>query len=159
MRKSGYRNAVLSLFALAALTACEPSDGDYVEITGGGFQLNYRLAEATYTMVATARRSVPEDTVFAAAFENPADPLPDGAPLIVELTSQAGQKRFSIQSPPVTAIVADQPYTVVLTLRDETGAILETHEKRYSSKVGSDVLPPVAPTIGPGYTPNPAASD
>jgi len=159
MRKSRYRNALLSLFAVAALTACEPSDGDYVEVTGGGFQLNYRLAEATYTMVATARRNVPEGTVFVAAFENPADPLPDGAPLIAELRSQAGQKRFPIQSPPVTGIVADQPYTVTLTLKDGTGAVLETHEAQYTSKVGSDVLPPVAPTIGPGYTPNPAAGD
>ncbi|MEJ8571885.1 hypothetical protein [Microbaculum marinum] len=142
---------VLCLLVLAA--GCEPSDGPYVEVSGGGFQFNYRLSEATYTMVATSRRTIPEGTVFVAEFEDPAG----GEPLRVQAVSTAGQKRIAIQSPPVRGVQEDVPYKVVLTLSAPDGSLIETHEKSYTSKIGSDVLPEQPPTIGPGYTKNPAA--
>jgi len=145
--------ALLGLAGLLALAACEPSDGPYVEISGGGFQFNYRIAEATYTMVATARRSVPEGTVFIAQFEDPAG----GEPLSVEMVARAKQKRFSLQSPSVQGVKEDTPYKVMLTLKTPDGAVIETHEESYSSKISSDVLPEKPPTIGPGYTKNPDA--
>lgn len=148
----------LPLMAALALAACEPADGPFVEMTGGGFQFNYRIAEATYTMVATSRRKVPEGTLFVAEFEDPSNPLPDGAPLVAELVSRAGQTRFALSSPPVTGVVADRDYTVVLTLKAADGSLIETHRKTYSSKIGSEVLPSRPLTIGPGYTPNPDAS-
>lgn len=144
--------------AVVALAACEPADGPYVELTGGGFLFNYRIAEATYGMVATARRTVPEGTVFIAEFEDPANPLPDGEMLRVEMIPTAGQKRFALNSPPVTGVIADRDYTVTLTLMTPGGETIETHEKTYRSKIGSDVLPDRPLTVGPGYAPNPGNS-
>lgn len=148
--------ALIAAFAMAlSLAACEETTGDYVEITGGGFLFNYRIAEATYGLVATARRTVPPGTRFVAEFENPADPPPDGSPLSVEMVSREGQTRFAISSPPVKNVVADQPYAVTLTLFTPEDAVIETHETTYRSKIGSEVLPEVPLTIGPGYTNNP----
>ena len=148
--------ALIAALAIAlTLAACEETTGDFVEITGGGFLFNYRIAEATYGLVATARRTVPPDTRFVAEFENPADPLPNGSPLSVELISREGQTRFAISSPPVKNVVADQAYTVTLTLFTPQGAVIETHETVYHSKIGSEVLPDKPLTIGPGYTKNP----
>jgi hypothetical protein len=143
------------LLSTLAFVACEPSTGDYVEITGGGFLFNYRIAEATYGLVATARRTVPPGTVFVAGFENPEG----GEPLVVELVSQEKQRRFAISSPPIKGVVVDTPYTVTLELRTPEGVVMETHETTYTSKVGSDVLPDKPLTIGPGYTKNPEATE
>jgi hypothetical protein len=148
--------ALITALAVAlALAACEETTGDYVEVTGGGFLFNYRIAEATYGLVATARRTVPPGTRFVAAFENPADTLPDGPPLPVELISREGQKRFAINSPPVKNVIADRAYAVTLTLFTPEGALIETHETTYRSKIGSEVLPEKPLTIGPGYAKNP----
>jgi hypothetical protein len=146
---------IAALAMTLALAACEETTGDYVEITGGGFLFNYRIAEATYGLVATARRTVPPGTLFVAEFEDPAAPLPDGSPLTVELISRKGQRRFALSSPPVTNVVADQAYTVTLRLVSPEGAVMETHETTYRSKIGSEVLPDKPLTIGPGYTKNP----
>ena len=56
------------LFALVALAgslllaACEES-GDYLAVSGGGFLFNYRLAEATYSIVLRPLRTIPEGSV------------------------------------------------------------------------------------------------
>ncbi|WP_436637987.1 hypothetical protein [Microbaculum sp. FT89] len=145
------RRLAILIGLAVSLAACEETTGDYVTVTGGGFLFNYRLAEATYGLVATARRTVPPGTVFIADFENPEG----GPPLTVELVSREKQRRFALNSPPIKNVVADTPYTVTLTLKTPEGAVIETHETTYTSKIGSSVLPEKPLTIGPGYTKNP----
>ena len=149
------RRLALLIVVSLGLAGCEQATGDYVEITGGGFLFNYRIAEATYGLVATARRAVPPGTVFVAEFENPEG----GPPLAVKLIAREQQKRFAISSPPIRGVVAGRSYKVKLTLEDPAGAVIETHEKTYSSKIGSDVLPDKPLTIGPGYTRNPESTE
>jgi hypothetical protein len=145
-----HRLALLAALVLT-LTACEETTGDYVEITGGGFLFNYRVADATYGLVATARRTVPAGTVFEAAFENPEG----GPPVTARLVSQDGQRRFALNSPPVRGIVKDKDYRATLILQTPEGKMIETHEQTYHAELGSDVLPDKPLTIGPGYTKNP----
>jgi len=141
------------LLAIVSLvvSGCGEETGDYVEITGGGFQYNYRLSEATYTLVASKRRSVPAGTVFIAEFENP-----EGGPrLVARLESIERQQRFPLTSPPVKGIRGGQTYAATLRLETPEGKPIESHETTYTAKLDSAILGDKPLTIGPGYARNP----
>lgn len=137
---------------LLLLAACgEDSGQPYVEIVGGGFVFNYRVADTYYGIVAVARRPVPAGTELVAEFEDPAG----GPPIRVSQIARDGQSRFVMDSRSVHGVAADRDYAVVLTLRAADGTVIETHSKTFRSSIDQSTMPDRPLTIGPGYTPNP----
>ena len=55
----------------AVIVGCDAEDGPYLKITGGGFQFNYRVSEATAHMVAQLLKDPPDGAILEAEFENP----------------------------------------------------------------------------------------
>ncbi len=144
--------ALAALLPMLFLAGCgDGEDKPYVEIVGGGFVFNYRIAEAFYGVTVVAHRPLPADTELIAEFEDPSG----GSPIRVTQQARDGQNRFSMESGPVQGVVADRDYTVVLTLTRPSGEVLETHTKTIRSKLDQSVLPDRPLTIGPGYAPNP----
>lgn len=144
--------ALAALVPLLALAACgDGDDGPYVEIVGGGFVFNYRIAEVFYGVTVVAHRPLPPGAELTAAFEDPAG----GPPIRVSRQARDHQTRFSLESGPLQGVVADHDYTVVVTLSVPSGEVLETHTRVIRSKLDQSVLPPRPLTVGPGYTPNP----
>ena len=144
--------ALVALVPMLFLAGCgDGEEGPYVEIVGGGFVFNYRIAEAFYGVTAVAHRPLPAGPELTAEFENPAG----GAQIRVTRQASDGQTRYSLESGPVQGIVADRDYTVVLTLTTPSGEVLESHTRTFRSKLDQSVLPDRPLTVGPGYTPNP----
>lgn len=147
---------LVALVALLAPAGCGDSDdGPYVEIVGGGFVFNYRIAEVFYGVTVVAHRPLPPGAELTAEFENPAG----GSPIRVSRQARDNQTRFSLDSGPLQGVMADRDYTVVVTLSVPSGEVLETHTRVIRSKLDQSVLPERPLTIGPGYTPNPENAD
>jgi hypothetical protein len=138
---------------LAALAACSDDSGPYLELQGGGFIFNYRIAEATMGLVAVPVRALPENATVEARFENPAG----GPPIVLDEKALSTTAKFAFTTPPLTGIVADKDYKVTLRLLDADGKEVEKIEKNFRSQVDQAMLPEKPLTIGPGYTKNPDA--
>lgn len=140
--------------ALALAASACGEDGDYLEIKGGGFVFNYRIAEARYGLVAEARRPLPEGSLVVATFEDPAG----GAPFRIEKTPGTGQWKYVFDTPPLHGVRKGRPYAATLEIvAADRSRVIERHERTYASNVSQDVLPGAPLTIGPGYAKNPAA--
>ena len=140
---------------LLLLTACDGGSEDepYIEFTGGGFIVNYRVADAYYGFIAHQKRKIPSGTRLIASFEDPAG----GEPWVVEQTARWGQLDYSFRSPPLRGIRADRDYWVELRLVDPaTRTVLATYRKAFQSSVDQTVVPDKPLTVGPGYKRNPA---
>lgn len=152
------RNAALILLMTGFLTtACgEETETPYLEITGGGFIFNYRIAEAYYGFVAKPRRDIPEGTEIIAEFENPSG----GDPIIVTTRADPKKLQYMLRTPGVDGVVKDRPYRVVVTLKEpRADASLAVYEKEFRSSIDQSEMPSVALTVGPGYHPNPELYD
>ena len=68
------------LLAVLVMAGCSSESGPYLELQGGGFIFNYRIAEATVGLVAVPVRALPEDATVEASFENPAG----GPPIVLD---------------------------------------------------------------------------
>lgn len=145
----------LSALLLAlAVSACGEAEGDYLEIKGGGFVFNYRIAEARYGLVAEAVRPLPEGSLVVATFEDPAG----GEPIRIEKTARRTQTEYVFDTPPLHGVREDRPYAVTLEIiAADRSQVIEHHERSYASNVSQEVLPEAPLTIGPGYAKNPAA--
>lgn len=149
------RILALGLAAILLFACDEPASKEpYLEINGGGFVFNYRLAEAHYVLVAGLKRAPPEGSVFEAEFEDPSG----GAPIHVRLPYVAKRRVYNFDSPPVTGIVAGRDYQVVLrVLPPGGGAALAEYRKPYHATLDQSVLPKAPLAVGPGYQRPPAA--
>ncbi len=90
----------------------QAKDEPYVDIVGGGFILNYRLAEAYYGFVAQIKRAPPEGTVLEARFEDPSG----GPAIIVRQIHRAPRRGYKFETPPVKGVEADRDYAPVRRL-------------------------------------------
>ena len=125
-----------------------------LEIAGGGFLYNYRIAEIRYNIAIRLVRPMPIGTRLEVEFENPAG----GPPITLSRTLGTDTNRVGFESPALTDVEADRPYSVVVRLRDrDTGDVLETHERTFRTTVDPAVMPDAPLTIGPGYQRNPAS--
>lgn len=125
-----------------------------LEIAGGGFLYNYRIAEIRYNIAIRLVRPMPIGTRLEVAFENPAG----GPPITLSRTLGTDTNRVGFESPALTGVEADRPYSVVVRLLDrDTGDVLETHERAFRTKVDPAVMPDAPLTVGPGYQRNPAS--
>ena len=140
---------VLFLILTLAATACSGGPPT-VKIVGGGFIFNYRIAEAYYGIVAEIGGEIPEGATLEAAFEDPAG----GHAIVVSQPIIASRSRYKFETPPLTGIVADRPYQVILRLiAPGEDAVLAEAKRAFSSNVDQDILPERPLSVGPGYDP------
>lgn len=134
--------------ALLALAACSDApDAPWLEFAGGGFILNYRLAEADYGFVARVLRPLPSGAMLEAEFEDPAG----GAPIRLREAVRPGRLQYVFRTPPVRGVVAGRGYAVTLRLVGADGTAIASYSREFSSDVDQSVLPESAPVVGPGY--------
>jgi hypothetical protein len=152
--RKGGRPAAQILMALAAaaiMAACDDTSKPYVEIEGGGFIFNYRIAEAFYGVSLRPMRRLETGTVLEAEFENPAG----GKPYVVRETVEGARLSYMLRTPGLTGIEKDRPYRVEVRVLAGDGRLLASYERTFKSDLDQSVLPEKPLTIGPGYTPNP----
>jgi hypothetical protein len=137
--------------ALAALAGCSDDKSPYLELRGGGFLFNYRIAEATGSLVVGPLRTLPANSVIEVNFENPAG----GPAIVLRKPVAADDSKFDFNTPPLTGIVKDKPYQVTIRLLDKDGKELQRIDKPFKSSLDQSILPEKPLVVGPVYTPNP----
>jgi hypothetical protein len=141
--------AAFSVGGLAA--ACSNQNSPYMDVSGGGFIFNYRVAEAVAGLVITPRRALPEKSTIEVTMENPA-----GGDPIVMRQEPTGPGKVDFITDPLQGIKADKDYTVTVRLVSADGAELQRIEKKFHSQLDQSALPSAPLTVGPGYDKNPA---
>lgn len=142
------------VLGLSLVAACSSEEtGPYLEIQGGGFVFNYRIAEATAGVVAFPKRTLPDGGKIEATFENPAG----GAPLVMTEPVVKDKKKYDFTTPPLSGVKAKTDYLMTIRLVDASGKEIEKIEKPLVSEIDQTVLPEKPLTVGPGYTKNPEA--
>ena len=147
----------MRLAALAAavlLAACSNENGKYMEVVGGGFIFNYRIAEASAGLVVAPQRALPEGASVEVSFEDPAG----GPPIVMKKDASKLTTRLDFSTPALFGIVADKAYAVSVRLIASDGSELERIDKKFHSELDQSILPPKPLTVGPGYAPNPELS-
>ena len=146
---------LVPLFVVGWLTREDPAERPWLQILGGGFIFNYRVADVYYGFTAAVTRPLPTGSIVEAAFENPAG----GPPLVVrQRVGGAEMTRLSLRSPPVRGVEAGRDYTVFVRVLDRDGAhLLWSDELAFKSDISDAVVPEQPLTVGPGYARNPAA--
>jgi hypothetical protein len=139
--------------ALASLAGCSSEDdkSPYLELRGGGFLFNYRIAEATGSLVVGPLRTLPANSVIEVNFENPAG----GPAIVLRKQVDPDDSKFDFNTPPLTGIVKDKPYQVTIRLLDKDGKELQRIDKPFKSSLDQSILPEKPLVVGPVYTPNP----
>lgn len=140
------------LFAAGWATRIDPNDKPVIAVLGGGFILNYRIADHYYGFTAVVQKPLESGSIIEAVFEDPAG----GAPIVLRQRVSPATNRYDFRTPSLTGIEARRPYRVQVRVldREETGEIYAT-ELAFGSDVGSESLPAAPLTIGPGYARNP----
>jgi hypothetical protein len=144
---------IAALFSVA-LTACSNESGPWLDVTGGSFIFNFRLATASAGIIVVAERELPDGSAVEVAFEDPAG----GPPLVLAKPAEPGVRHFSFTFEPLSGIKADVDYLATVRLLDAGGQELERIETPYRSKIDQSILGDKPLTVGPGYTPNPEAA-
>ena len=140
------------LFAVGWATRHDPADKPVLEILGGGFIFNYRIADIHYGFTAVVRRPLESGSIIEARFEDPAG----GEELVVRERVSPMTDRYSFRSPPVRGVEAGKPYRVEIRVFDrrETAELWST-TRQFASQIGDSNMPQMPLTIGPGYAKNP----
>src|SRR5207244_3466848 len=139
-----------AVLAFGLLSGCFDNDkSPYLELRGGGFMFNYRIAEATGSLVLGPLRKLPEKSVIEVSFENPAG----GPAILLRQDVRPDQDKFDFNTPPLKGIVKDKPYAVTIRLVDKDGKELQRIEKPFKSSLDQAMLPDKPLSIGPGYEP------
>jgi hypothetical protein len=143
---------VAGLFAVGWATRIDPSDKPVIAVVGGGFILNYRIADHFYGFTAVVQKPLESGSIIEAQFEDPAG----GPRIVVRERVSPMTDRYDFRTPPLAGIEAGRRYTVAVRVldREETGVIYET-ELAFKSDVASAALPDAPLTVGPGYARNP----
>lgn len=144
--------AIAILFAIGWMTREDPAEKPYLNILGGGFIFNYRVADAFYGFTAHVQKPLASGSIIEAEFENPQG----GDPLVVSVRTNARTTRYALRTPNLRGIVAGKPYRVTIRLYDfRHETLLESHERSYVSQLSSEIVPEKPLTVGPGYHRNP----
>ena len=136
------------LFAAGWLTREDPADRPLLEIVGGGFIFNYRVADVYYGFTAVVAKPLESGSIIEASFE---DPGGGGAHVVRERVSPMTNK-YPLRSPPVRGVEAGKPYTVAIRVLDREGKQeLWSGTRTYASQISDKVVPDEPLTVGPGY--------
>jgi hypothetical protein len=142
------------LFALGWATRQDPADKPVLEILGGGFVFNYRVADIHYGFTAVVRRPLESGSIIEVRFEDPAG----GEELVVRERVSPMTDRYTFRSPPVRGVEAGRPYKVEIRVLDRLEmAELWSTTREFASQISDRNMPEQPLTIGPGYARNPAA--
>ena len=143
------------LFVVGWLTRQNPGEVPLIDITGGGFVFNYRIAEVFYGFTAVVRKPLEAGAIIEASFEDPASDEPH----VVRERVDTRTTRYAMRSPPVRGVEAGREYTVNIRVLDHTGQqVLFATTRNYSSQISDQAVPDKPLTIGPGYHLNPDTS-
>ena len=140
----------LAFAALVALAGCSDK-GPYLNISGGSFIFNYRLAEAYAGFTAAPLRDLPAHSRILATFEDPSG----GPPIQIAKDVTAQRNEYTFTTDALKGIKAGKPYDVKVQLIAADGKVIETIDKKFVSDVDESILGNKPLTVGPGYTPNP----
>ena len=144
--------AATLLAVMAVLPACQRETGpDPLQLTGKMFIFNYRLAYATYMITLTKTQPVPDGSTVVATFENPSG----GPPLTLDRTLFQKLDKIVLESPDVTCVKKQKPYSVTIEVKGPDGAILQTLKTSVISNLDQDIMPAQALVVGPAYDKNP----
>ena len=144
--------AATLLAVMAVLLACQRETGpDPLQLTGKMFIFNYRLAYATYMITLTKTQPVPDGSTVVATFENPSG----GPPLTLDRTLFQKLDKIVLESPDVTCVKKQKPYSVTIEVKGPDGAILQTLKTSVISNLDQDIMPAQALVVGPAYDKNP----
>lgn len=145
---------LVPLFAIGWLTREDPADKPLLQISGGGFIFNYRVAEVYYGFSASVMRPLPVGSIIEAEFEDPAG----GEAHRARLRVGADTRHYSLRSPPVRGVEAGRPYHVAIKVFDrEEKELIWQQELDIRSQISDAIVPDQPLTIGPGYAKNPQA--
>ena len=142
-----------ALLALLLAAGCQRQEKDYMSINGKIFIFNIRQASAFYMLTLNRLPATPDNAVVTAEFEDPAG----GPPLVKRQKVFPKMTRIDLQSPDLDCIRTGKPYRIHVTLREASGAVLQTIDTTLSSTLDSDMLPQKALFDGPAYTKSKAA--
>jgi len=144
------------LFAVGWATRQDPADKPVLDILGGGFIFNYRIADIYYGFTAIVQRPLESGSIIEARFEDPAG----GEQLVVRERVSPMTDRYAFRSPPVRGVEAGRPYKVEIRVldRQETAELWST-SLDFTSQISDENMPDKPLTIGPGYARNPEAGD
>ena len=122
----------------------------YMKISGGGFLCNYREGHASYSIVIALTKAVPPGSVLEASLENPSGP-----PFRDVQRLEVKARRYHFETPHLSGVEADHPYSVTVLLKAPDGTVLESIGHSVMTKVAPEIVPSKPLTIGPGYHRNP----
>lgn len=148
------RAAKLLAVALPLLLAgCGEDDPakPYLEIAGGGFIVNYRVADSYYGFVAKPVRALPEGAVIEVTFELPGK----GKFETIREPARAGQLQYLFRTQSLTGIERGHRYKMAMRLIDASGKELGAYGKEFPADFDVSLIPEKPLVDGPGYTPNP----
>jgi hypothetical protein len=146
------KSLLIALPLALLLAACQRETGpDPLKLTGKMFVFNYRLAYATYLVTLEQTEPLPEGSIVKAEFENPAG----GTPLTLERKTFPNLTRVVLESPDITCVKKNQPYTVTIAVIGPDGDRLQSLETQVTSSADQSILPAKALVVGPGYEKNP----
>jgi hypothetical protein len=149
---AGTTAIVMLLFALGWMSRVDPEQKPYLNVLGGGFIFNYRVADVYYGFTAVVMRPLPTGSIIEASFEDPRG----GAPHVVRQRVGTDTNRYSLRSPPVRGVEKGKPYEVSIRVMDRSErTLLWSHRMDFRSQISDDVVPDRPLTIGPGYHRNP----
>jgi hypothetical protein len=143
--------SIAAFVAAALLAGCSNESGKDIEVIGGGFLFNYRIAEATAGLIIAPQHELPQGASIEVNFENPAG----GPPFLIKKDASGLKTRLDFNTPPLSGIVANKGYAVTIRLLASNGSELQRIDKTFRSELNQSVLPPKPLTVGPGYTRNP----
>lgn len=151
--------AIVAILAIALATGCTGKsggeDGPYLKIIGGSFIFNYRLAYAFAGVLMISERDLPTGSTIEVWFQNPTG----GPPLVMTKPAGPEKDRYEFTIEPIDGIKANVDYVATVRLIGPDGKELQKLERVYRSEIDQTLALPDKPlTIGPGYTPNPEAS-
>ena len=136
------------LFAIGWVTREDPAETPLLQIVGGGFIFNYRIAEVYYGFTAVVSKPLESGSIIEARFE---DPRGAEAHVVRERVSPMTDK-YPLRSPPVRGVEAGKPYTVDIRVLDRQGEKeLWSATRTYASQISDKVVPDAPLTVGPGY--------
>jgi hypothetical protein len=138
-----------ALLAAAALGACrdEGGNGEYFALSGKLFEFNYRLAAATYVVTLNPLQPMDGTQTAVGTFENPAG----GEPIVVRQKIWPKLQHITIESPPLTCVVKDKPYSVSIAIEGADGSVVQKLDTTITSSLDQSILPDRPLVVGPVY--------
>ena len=152
--KRGWVMAMVLAGLVSAGCQREASTGPF-ELSGRLFVFNYRISQASYLVTLKRIGPVAEGMQARVRFENPAG----GTVLETRQKLFPAQDKLVLESPPLTCVRKDRPYSVAIDILDQDEKLVQELKTSVTSDLDQSVLPARLIVTGPAYQRNDAAFD